>query len=185
MKPLGLVLVVAAFGWSLTVLPDRPPLAHTGGFGEPTCLECHFDDPINDKGGVFTLAGVPDRYEPGKSYPITVRLGRKEIARGGFELSTRIAEGPSAGHQAGRLEATDNRVNLADSTRADVGAVQYARHNRAGSDVGKTDTLEWVVKWTAPASAAGAVIFHAAGNAANDDNSPLGDYIYTTTATAR
>jgi hypothetical protein len=37
----------------------------------------------------------------------------------------------------------------------------------------------WTFRWTAPADAPGrAVVFHVAANAANDDDSPLGDFIY-------
>jgi hypothetical protein len=44
-------------------------------------------------------------------------------------------------------------------------------------------SLDWTVEWEAP-PAGGAVIFHAAANAANDDSSPLGDFIYTVEARA-
>jgi hypothetical protein len=40
------------------------------------------------------------------------------------------------------------------------------------------DTARWTVVWTAPATG-GAVTFNAAANAANEDDSQLGDYIYT------
>ncbi len=41
----------------------------------------------------------------------------------------------------------------------------------------------WRIRWTAPAHPRGAVVFHLAANAANDDESPLGDFIYTMTLT--
>ena len=163
-------------------LPNRPPLAHTGGFGEPTCAECHFGNSMNEPGGALSLAGLPEEYQPGLTYRISVRLARAELGRGGFELAARVADGPAAGRQAGLLESSDERVNVADSSRADRGVVQYARHTQVGSERGELDTLQWAINWTAPAAGTGAVIFHVAANAANDDNSPLGDFIYTTTA---
>jgi hypothetical protein len=57
--------------------------------------------------------------------------------------------------------------------------VSYIEHNLAGP-VLSGDAGRWMVRWTAPADGRGVVIFHAAGNAANDDDSPLGDFIYTT-----
>ena len=43
--------------------------------------------------------------------------------------------------------------------------------------------LDGRCEWTAPAGDA-PVIFHAAGNASNGDASPLGDFIYTATASS-
>jgi hypothetical protein len=37
------------------------------------------------------------------------------------------------------------------------------------------------MEWTAPAAAAGVVQFNVAANASNNDDSPLGDYIYVKT----
>ncbi|MGH7700675.1 MAG: glycoside hydrolase family 9 protein, partial [Gemmatimonadales bacterium] len=67
-----------------------------------------------------------------------------------------------------------------DSTVAVVrgpGGVPYAQHTAAGSSA-RGDTARWTVEWTAPARSAGAVSFHVAANAANDDDSEFGDFIY-------
>ena len=176
---LVLAVVPAVALATLPVLPDRAPLAHTGGFGERTCQECHSDNQLNDPGGRLEISGMPGIYDPGRSYELTVRLGRRDLGRAGFELAVRVAEGARAGHQAGTLEAIDARVNVADTTRAEFGPVQYARHTLAGSSA-TSDTTQWTVKWTAPAAGTGAVILHLVGNAGNDDNSPMGDYIYST-----
>ncbi|HEX9611604.1 MAG TPA: choice-of-anchor V domain-containing protein, partial [Gemmatimonadales bacterium] len=50
-------------------------------------------------------------------------------------------------------------------------------HTLAGTSVAAGGTGRWTFRWTAPD--AGAVAFHVAANAANDDDSPLGDFIYT------
>jgi len=160
-----------------------PPLAHTGGFGEPTCRECHFDGPLNDPPGTLVIEGLPSRYVPGTEYSITLRLARPDLARGGFQLAARIAEGRAAGRQAGLLTAIDERVNVADTVLTRFGAVHYTRHTR--QPAASRDSISWVLKWKAPARQAGAVVFHAAGNATNDDDSPLGDYVYSATRTTR
>src|SRR5690606_2790146 len=64
--------------------PDAPPLARTGGFGEKTCYECHFDGDVNAPGGKLTLAGVPERYVAGESYRLTIEISRPELRGGGF-----------------------------------------------------------------------------------------------------
>ena len=154
----------------------RPPLAHTGGFGEPTCRECHFDGPAQPK-GVVLLGGVPDEYRPGSMYRLTVTIRDSTALKGGFQLAARVAAGPHGGTQAGTLCATSTRVTVAtDSTR-----VQYASHAGAA----KADSLEWQVDWQAPATDVGAVIFHVAANSANDDASMLGDAILLTTKETR
>src|SRR5262245_24686351 len=110
-------MVSGAAGASLTIAlfvtlafrpyADRPPLAHTGGFGEETCRQCHFDNPLNEPGGSLSIDGVPPAYQPGASYRLTVRLRRAGLARAGFQLAVRQAIGPGAGRQAGVLAAVD------------------------------------------------------------------------------
>jgi hypothetical protein len=180
----GALVPLALLGFA-PALPDRPPLAHTGGFGEPTCAECHGDGPLNERPGSVSLSGVPWRYDLGTTYRLSVRLVRAGLGNGGFQLSARVAGGSSGGRQAGTLLPTDFRVDVTDSVKANVGRVAYARHTREGSQRVRPDTLQWTVEWKAPMTAVGPVIFHVAANAGNDDDSPLGDYVYITAATSR
>jgi len=55
---------------------DGPPVAHTGGFGEPTCQACHQGEPLNAPGGSLRIEGLPQRYEPGRAYTLTMVLRR-------------------------------------------------------------------------------------------------------------
>ncbi len=154
---------------------DAPPPAHTGGFGEPTCRQCHFGGELNAPGGTLALDGVPKTYAPGERYEITVRLRRDEMQRGGFELAARFAEGPAAGAQAGTLHPADTqRVAITTEDR-----VQYAHQTLAGTKLDTADAARWALIWTAPDTTA-PVVFHAAANAANDDASAFGDLVYTT-----
>jgi virginiamycin B lyase len=156
----------------------RPPLAHTGGFGEETCRVCHFDGPELPREGAVTLGGVPERYRPGAVYRIEVTLVDSAARLGGFQLAARVAQGPHAGAQAGTLCATDARV----AVQADTGSgVQYASHDGAAP----ADSLRWTLAWRAPAKDAGAVVFHVAANAANDDDSVFGDRIHRATSATR
>jgi len=153
---------------------DGPPPATTEGFGEPDCRQCHFDHPLNAPGYSLHLEGLPERYPPGKSYTLTVRL-EPAPAAAGFQLSARFADGAKKGMQAGRLEAPGERVEVSESEKS----LQYARHTRQGSQPG---AVEWRVLWTAPEKTEktdGLVVFHVAANAADGDDSPLGDFIYT------
>lgn len=176
---LGGALALLAAGAPRSSHPDRPPPGHTGGFGEPTCQACHFDGPLNDEGGSLTLAGVPAAYEPGERYRIRIVLVQPGTTRGGVQLSARFARGPREGRQAGRLRPVDGRAAVTENGEP---AVSYAHHTPAGTQPVATDTVRWTLEWTAPETAGEGVVFHAAANAADDDASPLGDRIYTTSA---
>lgn len=176
----ALALAGAALPARSHLLKDGPPPAHTGGFGEPTCRHCHSDADLNEPGGTLALEGVPARYEPGRDYELVVTLRRAGMLRAGFQLAARFADGTAAGTQAGDLVPVDGRTAVvADS----VTHVRYIEHRLAGTVV-DSGMGRWVFRWTAPRDARGAVVFHAAGNAANDDDSPLGDFIYTTSVHA-
>ncbi|RMH68110.1 MAG: hypothetical protein D6685_02735 [Bacteroidetes bacterium] len=163
----GLAVLLIGLGYA-----DGPPPAHTGGFGEPTCLSCHFDGELNAPGGSLAVDGLPSTYTPGQAYPLAIRLSRPGVQRGGFQLSARFADADHAGRQAGRFTTPGDRV--ATDLQADV---VYVRHTPAGT-MPLQDTLRWTFDWTAPEAAGGAIAIHVAANAANGDDSEFGDYIY-------
>lgn len=160
-----------------TVYSSKPPAAHTGGFGEPTCARCHSDSKVNDPRGQLVITGVPESYTPGKTYRIKISARHPEIERAGFQLAARFAEGNRAGAQAGSLHAQGERT---DVTRGGTGgSVQYIHHSGGGTGLTSPGAAEWTVEWRAPASAAGPIAFHVVANAANGDDSEFGDWIYT------
>ena len=159
---------------------DQPPLAHTGGFGEPTCLACHFDGELNDSAGSLTIEGMPSRYTPGGRYRLVITVRHAELKLAGFELAARFAAGADSAKQAGTLVATDDRVGV---TPDDASRIQYAHHLRSGTTPLSAGTGRWTVEWVAPTTGSGAVVIHVAGNAANDNDSPLGDYIFARSVT--
>lgn len=150
---------------------EHPPLAHTGGFGEPTCQQCHFDQAFNDPQGSLTLEGLPEIYTVGARYRLTINLKRPDIHKGGFQLAARF----KTGKQAGSLRALDGRVELVQEASS---GIHYAQHTRAGTSPVSSNTATWTVEWTAPDINGGDVIFDVVANAANDDASPFGDYTY-------
>ena len=155
----------------------RPPLARTGGFGEATCGECHFGGPEKPSGTV-ALGGVPQRYRAGEAYTLELTLADTTARVGGFQIAARVADGPHAGRQAGTLCALDARVVVATDSAS---GVQYASHSIAAP----ADSMRWLFRWRAPAAHAERVIFHIVANAADDDDSPLGDAILANTVVTR
>lgn len=159
--------------------PDQPPLSHTGGFGEPTCQRCHFGAPLNALPGTLTLSGA-ETYESGRTYQVRVELERPGMRRAGFQLAARFSAGARAGRQAGALQATNDRLEVVvDST-----GIQYAQHRHAGSTLRSPGHASWTIDWTAP-DAREPVVFHLVGNAANDDASEFGDYVYAISVAVR
>lgn len=152
---------------------DGPPPGFSGGFGESTCHACHFDAEVNEPPGSVAVSGVPDRYSPGETYPLTITLTRPGMVLGGFQLTARFEGG---GAQAGTIAPAageEERVVVTES-----GGVLYAYHRVAGTLPVAPDTARWVVLWTAPGEPTGAVLFHVAANAANGDDLVDGDYVY-------
>ena len=158
----------------LTAHADGPPAAHTGGFGEPTCQECHQGSELNIAPGVLTLNGLPKVYRPNQTYTLSVVLSRAAMQAAGFQLSVR---GEGLRRQAGVLASVDDRTR----TIAPV-AIEYLEHTRQGAGLTARDTAVWRFTWRAP-QGVGPVVFHIAANAANGDDSPLDDFIYTQSVT--
>jgi cytochrome c5 len=173
---LGALALAGASLAAVPVFKTGPPPGHTGGFGEPTCQVCHSDGGLNEPGGGLAITGAPAGYEPGRTYELEIVLRRAGMLRAGFQLAARFADGAAAGTPAGALAPGDERSMVIWDT---VSHVSYIEHNLAGTAL-VGDAGRWTLRWTAPGNARGAVVFNAAGNAANDDDSPLGDFIYTT-----
>ena len=179
----GLAALLSVTPFLEAVYLEGPPPAHTGGLGGDTCHLCHFDNDLDAPGGSLTLTGVPDAFDPSATYRITVTLVRPEMGRGGFQLAARVAEGDDTGRQAGTLRAPDEdeRVQVIEG----LDAVVYAQHTEPGTELTGNGTTSWTVEWTPPDTETASLTLHAAANAANDDASEFGDFIYTASATTR
>jgi hypothetical protein len=148
----------------------------TGGFGEQSCHLCHLDNTVNAPGGSLSISGVPAAFVPGATYQVTVSLSREGMRRGGFEIAARFAGGKQKGKQAGAWRTTDARMQLIPGA-ADK-ALTFVQHNLIGSRTATPGANAWTMEWTAPSPASAPVQFNIAANASNNDDSPLGDYIY-------
>jgi hypothetical protein len=166
---------------ALVVFKEGPLPNMTGGFGEPSCHSCHLDNPVNAPGGRVAMGGIPPRFEAGRQYQITVELSRNNLRRGGFELSARFDAGRMRGRQAGIWRPLDSRAQVQPSRDK---RLLFVQHTAAGTIAADRGSLQWTVEWTAPPTASAPVQFNVAGNASNDDASPLGDWIYLSESTS-
>lgn len=180
--PRAAALIAAALmaaGAAAPAYRDGPPSAHTGGFGEAHCGACHFDAPVDDAVGAATIE-APTRYQPGTVYDVVITVQHPDLAAAGFQLAARFATGPSAGRQAGGLEAIDPRAHVVHAPSG----IAYASHTEAGANPAERGVGRWVVRWTAPPSRDD-VVFHLAANAADGDGSEFGDHLYLAEHRAR
>jgi hypothetical protein len=105
-----------------------------------------------------------------------VTISRPGLRRGGFEIAARFAGGRQKGRQAGSWQIRDARAQLIPG--AVDQALTFVQHNQMGSRTATPGANSWTIEWTAPQVSAGPVQFNVAANASNNDDSPLGDYIY-------
>ena len=135
---------------------EGAPPGFTGGFTEQSCDACHFHAAPNAGPGKLTIEGLPDRFEAGQAYRVTIALTQPGMKLAGFQLAARFKDD---GTQAGALARESD-------TDARVGMVSTPNESR------------WTVMWTAPSSTR-TVVFHVAANGANGDERADGDYVYT------
>jgi len=163
------VLLLLGAGRTACGYEDGAPPGHTGGFGEPDCSVCHADSDPNPADGTLQVEGLPDRVLAHSAYELAVVLKHAELRVGGFQLAVRSSDGKPSGQL----------VSLSDRTRVMEEAGQvYLQHTKEGLHPQADGTARWVFRWIA-AGVAGSVYLHVAANAANDDISALGDYIFT------
>jgi hypothetical protein len=108
-------------------------------------------------------------FEPGETYEITITLAQDGQSRWGFEFSPL---------DIGECTITDEMTTQLDSE----GDNTYVKQTAAGTFPGSGGPASWSFNWTAPAEPVASVTLYASGNAANNDGSTGGDYIYTASA---
>jgi hypothetical protein len=140
------------------------------------CVFCHDTFHTENVGpGSISLTGGPigGVYEPGQQYTLTVTVSQTKRQRFGFQV-TAI---DSSNHRAGTLAALSGDTQVLSETG--FGGRQYIEHTELGTLPNASNSRVWQVRWTAPDTDVGTVVFYMAGNAANGDLTNQGDYIYT------
>ena len=167
---------------------EGAPPGFTGGFTEQSCDACHFHAAPNAGPGKLTIEGLPDRFEAGQAYRVTIALTQPGMKLAGFQLAARFKDDGTQAGALARESDTDARVGIETPT-----GVQYAGQRREGAMVSTPNESRWTVMWTAPLddargcpepcrrapSSTRTVVFHVAANGANGDERADGDYVYT------
>ncbi len=149
---------------------DGAPSGHAGGFREPTCAACHFDNDVNSVDGELILDGVPDSFIPGHQYEFIIVMKHLMLKSGGFQLIVRNIDGVTAGE----LSIVDKRAQITTDSKS---GRSYAQHSTNGTKAKTKGIISWLIRWQAPTNE-DKLIINIAANASNDDASAFGDYIY-------
>ena len=152
---------------------DGPPARVTGGFGEDSCAACHFGNALNESAGKLTLAGFPERFKPGRTYALELKLERPGMKAAGFQLAIRQAGDKT---QAGRIEVA--KADEASIALLEERGVQFAHQREPAVPSADGSAVRWRLSWTAPKSD-GPATLHVAAVAGDGDESQAGDYVYT------
>ena len=173
MLPVWGVLLLFFFASTVSVFAfsGGPLDGLTGAPNENNCTQCHVGNELNAPSGSLMLTS-PETYTPNEVYTIIVNLSRAGQSKWGFEMTALDADGARAGTFAAD-DAGYTQLSEANSK-------QYIKQTFAGTAAGTNDAYSWEFEWTAPDADIGPITFYAAGNAANNDLAPIGDYIYTT-----
>jgi len=137
---------------------------------------CHSSGGLNQQGQV-EIMGLPDRYAPGATYTLTVRLSSDmtisdSSRRWGFEITAaRLDTGERAGtFAAGSLVKQEDEGTF--------GFREYVSHSVAALKLGQTSPVSWTLDWTAPVENVGRVGVYVSALAANGDLWRYDDYAY-------
>ncbi|MFL6276679.1 MAG: choice-of-anchor V domain-containing protein [Blastocatellia bacterium] len=141
------------------------------------CVACHDTFHIENVGpGSVTVSGGPINglYQPGQQYTLTITVAQGGDRRAyGFQMTAL----DTSNHRAGTLASLNGDTQVLSETG--FGGRQYIEHTQQGTIPNAANSRVWQVRWTAPDTDVGTVVFYIAGNAANGNGTNQGDYIYT------
>lgn len=182
---IALLFIIAIFGF----LPGEQQTADASAFGpsasftdapgESNCTACHTTFPVNTGGGSVTITGLPHDYLPNQQIPITVRTTHSNATLWGFQMTAVDLEGKTVGQFTLPPQNPPKTQTISGLVNNQIRL--YVSHTVDGLFTnGVFGYNEWTFTWTAPPQRVGKIGFYAAGNGADSQNGPSGDYIYTT-----
>ena len=178
--------LVSALPKLLYAYPEGPDAGVTGVPGESSCSQCHTGKfgsgsvTVNFPGGLNYTPGVPQH--------LVVTITDSVQRRWGFQVTARQANNSKA--QAGSFTPspegytqlvctqTTFQTQVFGSSCPPAMPLQYVEHTLLGTRPGARGSVSFQFDWTPPATDVGNVAIFAAANAANGDNTVMGDHIY-------
>lgn len=173
-------VIAAAVPILLWAYASGPDPRHTGAPGDQTCAiaGCHTGN-LNTGQGRVSITFPGTTYTPGQKQTWTINVTHPGATLYGFQATARLGSSEANG-QAGSFNSPDTTTQVlcddgsvkVSSCRANA-PVEFIEHTAAN----RTGT--WTVEWTPPATDVGPVKIYIAGNGANGNRQPTGDFIYT------
>lgn len=162
-----------------------PSIRFTGAptDGGQTCAACHTGS-TDPRGSVTMDVG---EYNPGVLQTIHVTVAHPQASRWGFQMTARVVSDETK--EAGTFTSNSSQVQVRCDDGSRFGAAppcggsrEFAEHvlaPRTAAGAGFT----FDVQWLPPANEVGDVRFYLSAVAANGDDSPTGDFVYTAVKT--
>ncbi len=173
--PLFFLLTIFAFA---ELLQKDGKAARTGSPGEFDCTGCHTSFPVNTGGGSITISS-PNltnwQYVPGQVYQIDVTVAKTGVPLFGFGFEALRTSNNTNG---GILSITNSVETQIKSAVVSGSSRTNVVHKENGGLTANSHTFSF--NWTAPATNIGNIRFYTAGNAADNNDDSLGDYVYKT-----
>lgn len=144
------------------------PDCRTGAPGEGTCADCHKSYALNTGDGYVMVAGLPEQYEPGKSYTLTVSVYSPGMIRYCFEMVIMPDDDEQPTGSFVCLDTTETKISgqyIKTTMNGFLGATEYCK--------------SWNVQWNSPSKAEYPVTFYCVGMGSDCDNDENGDRTYT------
>ncbi|MEY2707508.1 MAG: hypothetical protein RIQ91_138, partial [Bacteroidota bacterium] len=152
--------------------------AYTGAISEGNCTSCHSSYSLVTSGNQWNririTSNIPSTgYLPDSTYTITLTYAESGISKFGFQLTALDTTNAAAG----TFSTADSRTSTS-STSVGGKTRYYIGQTTTGSAKVGTDSTAWTFKWKAPSTNVGKVKLYTTVNAANNNGSDNGDYIY-------
>ncbi len=173
-----LIFVCLAIVAVADILDKDGKAARTGSPGEFDCTGCHTSFPVNSGPGSISISS-PNltnwQYVPGQVYQIDVTVAQSGVGLFGFGFEALRTSNNTNG---GTLSITNSTQTSLKSASVSGSSRTNVVHKLNGGLSANTHTFSF--NWTAPATNIGNIRFWTAGNAANNNNDSINDYIYKT-----
>lgn len=155
---------------------DNGKAGATGSPGEQSCSQsnCHTGSTDNSMGGSVALTStdlINWEYTPGQTYTLTATVSQQGRSLFGIGLEALLPSGANAGTLTPGTGTTTKNATIAGNSRKNI------VHNLNAGTTANAHSFTFT--WTAPATDVGPITIYFAGNAANNNGTKTGDYIYT------
>lgn len=138
--------------------------------GDGTCRDCHSSYGLNAGDGYIKLTGLPEKYECGKAYILTVTVYSPDKSQFCFVMT---AEAEDDGYPAGTFSCIDSTETCIK------GNGEYIETTKMGCMGGVNSMKTWQIQWNSPSMAESAITFYGCGLGGDGGGNKGGDCVYT------